>query len=40
MIEIKNVTKIYGGKNKAVDGLSITIPTGDDTNDDRCSNTG
>ena len=29
MIEIKNVTKIYGGKNKAVDGLSITIPTGE-----------
>lgn len=28
MIEIKNVTKIYGGKNKAVDNLSLTIPTG------------
>lgn len=28
MIEIKNVTKIYGGKHKAVDSISLTIPTG------------
>lgn len=28
MIEIKNITKVYGGKNKAVDNLSLTIPTG------------
>lgn len=28
MIEIKNVTKIYGGKHKAVDQISLTIPTG------------
>lgn len=29
MIEIKNVTKIYGGKHKAVDQISLTIPTGE-----------
>lgn len=29
MIEIKNVTKIYGGKHKAVDAISLTIPTGE-----------
>lgn len=28
MIEIKNITKVYGGKNKAVDNLSLTVPTG------------
>ena len=29
MIEIKNVTKVYGGKHKAVDAISLTIPTGE-----------
>lgn len=29
MIEIKNVTKVFGGKNKAVDQLSVNIPTGE-----------
>lgn len=29
MIEIKNVTKIYGGKHKAVDQISLSIPTGE-----------
>lgn len=29
MIEIKNVTKIYAGKHKAVDNISLTIPTGE-----------
>lgn len=29
MIEIKNVTKIYGGVHKAVDNISLTIPTGE-----------
>lgn len=29
MIEIKNVTKIYGGKHKAVDNITMTIPTGE-----------
>lgn len=29
MIEINNVTKIYGGKHKAVDQISLTIPTGE-----------
>lgn len=29
MIEIKNVTKIYAGKHKAVDHISLTIPTGE-----------
>lgn len=28
MIEIKNVTKVYGGKKKAVDAISLNIPTG------------
>lgn len=29
MIEIKNVTKIYGGTHKAVDNISLEIPTGE-----------
>ena len=29
MIEIKHVTKIYGGTHKAVDDISLTIPTGE-----------
>lgn len=29
MIEINNVTKIYGGKHKAVDNITMTIPTGE-----------
>lgn len=29
MIEIKNVTKVFGGKHKAVDNLTLTIPTGE-----------
>lgn len=29
MISINNVTKIYGGKNKAVDAISLEIPTGE-----------
>lgn len=29
MIEIKNVTKVYGGKTKAVDAITLTIPTGE-----------
>ncbi|MGX8850720.1 ABC transporter ATP-binding protein [Amedibacillus sp. YH-ame10] len=29
MIEIKHVTKIYGGKHKAVDNISMHIPTGE-----------
>lgn len=29
MIEIKNITKIYGGKTKAVDALTLTVPTGE-----------
>ena len=29
MIEINNVTKIYGGKHKAVDHISLHIPTGE-----------
>lgn len=29
MIEIKQVTKIYGGKHKAVDQIDLTIPTGE-----------
>lgn len=29
MIEIKNVTKIYGGTKKAVDQLSLCVPTGE-----------
>lgn len=28
MIEMKHVTKVYGGKNKAVDCINLTIPTG------------
>lgn len=28
MIEIKNVTKVYGGTKKAVDQISFTVPTG------------
>lgn len=28
MIEIKHVTKIFGGKHKAVDQIDLTIPTG------------
>ena len=29
MIEITNVTKVYGGTKKAVDNISLTIPTGE-----------
>lgn len=29
MIELKHVTKIYGGKHKAVDNISMEIPTGE-----------
>ena len=29
MIEIKHVTKVYGGTHKAVDNISLTIPTGE-----------
>ena len=29
MIEIKNVTKVFGGTHKAVDNISMTIPTGE-----------
>lgn len=29
MIQLKNVTKIYGGKFKAVDNISLEIPTGE-----------
>lgn len=29
MIEIKHVTKIYGGKHRAVDQIDLTIPTGE-----------
>lgn len=29
MIEIKHVTKIYGGTKKAVDDITLTIPTGE-----------
>lgn len=29
MIEIKNVTKVYGGTKKAVDNISLEIPTGE-----------
>lgn len=29
MIEIKGVTKIYGGKHKAVDNITLDIPTGE-----------
>lgn len=29
MIEIKSVTKIYAGKHKAVDNITLTIPTGE-----------
>ncbi len=29
MIEIKHVTKIYGGTTKAVDDIDITLPTGE-----------
>lgn len=29
MIEIKNVTKVYGGTHKAVDNISLCIPTGE-----------
>lgn len=29
MIEIKNVTKVYGGVHKAVDNITLTIPTGE-----------
>ena len=29
MIEIKNVTKVYGGKVKAVDNLSLTLKPGE-----------
>lgn len=29
MIEITNVSKIFGGKNKAVDNISLTVPKGE-----------
>lgn len=29
MIEIKHVTKVYGGTKKAVDDISLTVPTGE-----------
>ena len=29
MIEIKHVTKVYGGTKKAVDDISLNVPTGE-----------